>query len=194
MSPRSSVTVGHSWVGSGERWFGVGGRGRAGRRSGRRSRRRARSTARRVACGSRRGAARSSSATAGSSLDERVADDPGAVAVGGRGGPVGLGVAGRPSSRPRSTTVERAVRPRQRLLDVRLGVAHQLGEERQGVPGDAPDRGRARRSTVGHRRDRRADEAALPARRAVDELLELGPAVRLARRCPCRTGGPASRP
>ena len=32
---------------------------------------------------------------------------------------------------------------------------------------------------VGHRRDRRADEAALPARRAVDELLELGPAVGL---------------
>ena len=31
----------------------------------------------------------------------------------------------------------------------------------------------------GHRRDRRADEAALPARRREDELLELGPAVRL---------------
>ena len=37
-----------------------------------------------------------------------------------------------------------------------------------------------RRSTNGHRRDRAADEAALPARRAVDELLELRPAVRLA--------------
>ena len=32
---------------------------------------------------------------------------------------------------------------------------------------------------VGHRRDRRADEAALPARRGVDEQLELGPAIGL---------------
>ena len=32
---------------------------------------------------------------------------------------------------------------------------------------------------VRHRRDRAADEPPLPARRAVDELLELGPAVRL---------------
>ena len=32
---------------------------------------------------------------------------------------------------------------------------------------------------MGHRGDRRADEPALPARRGVDELLELGPAVRL---------------
>ena len=35
------------------------------------------------------------------------------------------------------------------------------------------------RSDVGHRRDRRADEASLPARRREDQLLELGPAVRL---------------
>ena len=66
----------------------------------------------------------------------------------------------------------------ERLLDVGLGVAHQAGEERQGVARDA-DVASSLPVDVGHRGDGRADEAALPARRAVDEELELGPAVRL---------------
>ena len=51
-------------------------------------------------------------------------------------------------------------------------------EERQGVAGDVR-LAAAPAVDVGHRRDGRADEPALPARRAVDELLELGPAVGL---------------
>ena len=188
---RSDVAqvVGHGRVtpvGSGGRgaWRGIraGGSGwssgRAGHRSGRRSRRRPRSTGRPAACGSRRGAARSSSAVGRVELGQRVADDPGAVAVVGRGGALGL-VAKRRRRSPRGRRrVSERYAQDERLLDVRLGVAHQLAEERQRVAGDVRVAAAAP-VDVGHRRDRRADEPALPARRAVDELLELGPAVRL---------------
>ena len=43
----------------------------------------------------------------------------------------------------RSTCAERAVGPRQRLLDVRFGVADQLAEERQGAADDLGVDGRA---------------------------------------------------
>ena len=75
---------------------------------------------------------------------------------------------------------ELAEGPRERLLDVGLGVADELPDELQAARG--PRRRYARRSwsTWGMRGDRRADEAPLPADRAEDELLQLRPAVRLA--------------
>ena len=98
---------------------------------------------------------------------------PSAVA----GGALGLVAEGRLGGR-RVDDGQRPIGPRQRLLHVRLGVAHQLAEERQGVRGDLGIAA-ARAVHVRHRRDGRADEAALPARRAVDELLELRPAIGL---------------
>ena len=77
---------------------------------------------------------------------------------------------------------ERAVGPRERLLDV--GSASPMSWPRSGrrVLGDVR-LAAAAPVDVGHRRDRRADEAALPARRREDELLELGPAIGLRERC-----------
>ena len=78
----------------------------------------------------------------------------------------------------RSRARERAVRPRERLLDVGLGVTDEPTEELQRlarqvrVAAGPP-------VAVGHRRDRGTDEPAFPRRGAVDELLELGPAIRL---------------
>ncbi len=71
---------------------------------------------------------------------------------------------------------KRAIRPGQGLLDVGLGVAHELVEQRQRVGHDL----RSPLGTplaVGHRGDRGADQAALPARRGVDELFQLGPSI-----------------
>ena len=122
---------------------------------------------------------RSSSRERRRELGERVADDPGAVAVVGR----------RWRSRPRAE--ERRGRGEVDLRELRSaherafwtsGSASPMrsAQERRGpcrtISGSRP---RASRSTCGQRRDRRADEAALPARRRVDELLELRPAVRL---------------
>ena len=69
-------------------------------------------------------------------------------------------------------------RPRQRLLDVGLVVADQLGEQLSPLLGD--DRlAAAPMVDERRRRDRAPRRAPLPARRGVDELLELRPAVRL---------------
>ena len=120
---------------------------------------------------------RSSSAVVGSSLASvsrmTQARWPSSVA----GGALGLVAEGR-FGRRAIDDGQRPVGPREGLLDVRLGVAHELAEERQGVDGDLRVAAAAP-VDVGHRRDRRADEPALPARRAVDELLELGPAIGL---------------
>ena len=72
----------------------------------------------------------------------------------------------------------RAEGPGEGLLDVRLGVADQLADQAEAVRRDAR-LAAAAAVDERHRRDRGADEAALPARRRVDELLELRPAVRL---------------
>ena len=120
---------------------------------------------------------RSSSARAGSSLTRlsrtTQARWPSAVATARsvsarRAAVVGVAVDRR----------QRAIRPREGLLDVRLGVAHQLAEQRQGLVRDTRVAA-APAVDVGHRRDRRTDQPALPARWREDELLELGPAVRL---------------
>ena len=73
---------------------------------------------------------------------------------------------------------QRAVGPGQRLLDVRLGIAHQLVQEAQGGR-DELGAAAGAPVAVGHRRDRRTDQPPLPAGRGVDQLLELGPAVGL---------------
>ena len=150
---------------------------RAARRSGRRSRPRPRWTGRRGACGCPPRRVAELGGRRGVELRERVADDPGPVAVVGRGGPLGLGAQGA-RRRGAVDDRQRAVGPRERLLDVRLGVADELAEERERACRDVGVAS-APAVDVGHRRDRRADEAALPARRGVDELLELRPAVRL---------------
>ena len=154
MSPRSSVTVGSLLSGqavavavgwSSQRRLGVDGSGPAARRSGRRcaaaaevagAPARLRMPARRVAelVGGGR-----------VELGERVADDPGAVAVVGRGGALGLGAQGRLGGGAVDDG-QRAIGPRQRLLDVRLGVADQL---RRGAAGRAA-------ATVGSRPRRRS--------------------------------------
>ena len=121
--------------------------------------------------------ARSSAAVLGIELGERVPDDPGAVAVVVAGGAFRL-VAEGLFGRGAIDDGERPVGPREGLLDVRLRVAHEVGQQRQGVDGDLRVAA-ASPVDVGHRRDRRADEAALPARRAVDEQLQLGPSVGL---------------
>ncbi len=195
MSPRSSVTVRHSsgvgQVSGGSGWMaGSGSAAERARRVAARGRGRWRA---RRACGCRRGGSRSSSAIGRIELGAGVADDPGAMAVVGR------------RRRARSRRAERRDgarpgRPRpasggpgERLLDVRLGVADELAEERRGhAPATSGSRPPAR-GHVGQRRDRRADEPALPARRRVDELLELGPAVRLGGDALARTGGRACR-
>ena len=68
--------------------------------------------------------------------------------------------------------------PRQGLLDVGLGVADELADEFQAMPRDV---GLAPAAMIDerHGRDRATDEPTLPARRRVDELVELRPAVRL---------------
>ncbi len=110
-------------------------------------------------------------------LREDVPDDPCAIAIAivGRGRDLGLegsegGVA--------IDREELPIRPRERFLHLGLDVAHEQGEDREGVGGD---RAAAIRhpSFERHDRDRGADETALPARRGDDQLLELGPAVRL---------------
>src|SRR3954452_10500458 len=110
-------------------------------------------------------------------LSERVADNPRPMPVPGRAGRRRLGAqegAGRLEVEP----CEGSECPGDGLLHVRLGVTDELGEQRQpaldalrafvGVASDVRERG-----------DRGADQAALPARRRVDELLQLRPAVRL---------------
>ena len=68
--------------------------------------------------------------------------------------------------------------PTKRLLDVRLGVADEVADRPSPCRDDL---GLAAAAAVDerHGRDRAADEPPLPARRRVDELLQLGPAVRL---------------
>ena len=122
----------------------------------------------------------------------------------------------RPSWR-RVERGERAIRPRERLLDVRLGVAHELREERQGARGEVRDRGRsaARRgsswrsssrrggapSATGCRRAARArPSGTAPARCPVpygcasESTVIQSPASRAARRSSChvRSGSAAS--
>ena len=178
--PGVALVVSHGrslLVGSGQRWFwvdgGIGQLAEPGRCLGR-----ATTWVRRPgACGCPTRRSRSSSATAGSSLDSESrmtqARWPSPVVAASsvwarRAAVVAVAV----------ELGERAIRPRQCLLDVRLGVAHELVEEAErargelGIPTGPPP-------AVGHRGDRRSDQPALPSRRAVDELLELGPAVRL---------------
>ena len=160
-----------------------GGSGRARRaaspRSGRRSRRRAMSTAHRAADGSRRVETESRPPSAGQ-LRQRVAHDPGAMAVVVSRGAIAASRRTKAVTAGRVDEGQRAERPGERLLDVRLGVADEVAEDGQA----ARRRPRGSRPSAAvderDRRDRAADEAALPARRRVDELLELGPAVRLA--------------
>ena len=99
------------------------------------------------------------------------------MAVRVAGGPFGLVTEGRLGGSAIDDR-QRAIGPRQGLLHIRLGVAHQAGQERQRARGDVGVAA-MRAIDVRHRRDGRSDEAALPARRAEDEVLELGPAVRL---------------
>ena len=190
MSPRSSVTW---WLSSGRSVRSGQARSMIGRSAGGIRQPSPKRGGRRGGAGGRRGAGAPADAVEPGpelggdgrvELRRGVADDPRAVAVVGGAARSRLARAGtRPWPR-RSTRGERAKRPRQRLLDVRLGVADEVGR------GSArPWRGDLRVAAAaggrrGHRRDRRADEAALPARRRVDELLELRPAVRLARGCP----------
>ena len=113
----------------------------------------------------------------GRQLRQGVADDPRAVAIGRRGGQVGLTFDERENGR-RIDLDERPERPRQRLLDVRLVVADELVDERDAVLGDVR---RPAAAVIDERqgRHRRADQAALPAGRREHEALELGPAVPL---------------
>ncbi len=171
MSPRSSVTVGSllsdqgrhvGWYGSSERWLREVGRVGQVRRSVRRSRPRPRWPARPGACGSRR--------VDRATRPRRLAP----ASRGCRGSPRRGGRRRFAAARfvwarravvvaAASTLGERAVGPRQGLLDVRFGVAHQLVEQRQGVARQIVSPTAAVRSTVRQGGDRRADEAALPA-------------------------------
>ena len=111
-------------------------------------------------------------------LGEAVADDPCAVAVVGRDGAIGLGAQGR----------GRALRDR-RWASERYAHDSAFWTSGSASPMSWPRSGRAWSTTSGPRPVRRlpwvivaivdADEAALPARRREDELLELRPAVRL---------------
>ena len=158
-----------------------GRRGPAAHRSARTSRPRPRSTGRRAAAGRRRRAS-DLGGVGGIELGEGVADDPGARAVGGRRRDARL-VATEPGDRGPVHEREGAERPRERLLHVGLRVADEQ-------PDDVEAARRDRRCTapgpVDERDagDGRADEPALPARRRVDELLELRPAVRLGEDAP----------
>ena len=178
--------VGHvvALLGSGsaavdDRALGGRGSGQRGEVGGRRGGAR-RWTGRRAGGGCRRGVARSSSASGGGELGERVADDPGAMAVVGR----------RAGARPRrgdaavvarrSTLGERAAAPTTSAFWT-SGSASPMRCPRSGEARGATISGSRRVAAVdvGQGRDGRADEAALPARRRVDELLELRPAVGL---------------
>ena len=85
----------------------------------------------------------------------------------------------QPSVAARSTWRQRAVGPRERLLDVRLGVADQLGEEGEAVRGDARVAARRRGRRAGSSRSSSRRAGAPSATGEIDELLELGPAIRL---------------
>ena len=176
VSPVGSGTAGcvGMVIGAGAR---DGRRGRGAGRTGRRSRRRPRWPVRPDACGSPRGWSRNSSAVAGSSLASvsrmTQARWPSSVAA-----------ARSVSSRRAASVAGRSTTVSERYAHERAfwtsGSASPISgrEQRQGVAGDLGIAA-ALAVDVGHRRDGRADEPALPARRAVDELLELGPAVGL---------------
>ena len=165
-------------AGSSERGLGMAGGVRQAGRSGRRSRRRPRSPGRPARLRIPASRSRSSSAVAGSSLASvsrmTQARWPSSVA-GGALGLVAEGRLGRRRDRRRSATG----RPTTRAFWT-SGSASPMScaEQRQGVDGDLRVAAAAP-VDVGHRRDGRADEPALPAGRAVDELLQLGPAIGL---------------
>ena len=196
MSPRSSVTVsvscGRTSGPSGA--FAVGGRAGQARAEAnrRRSAARARSTARRRAGGCRRGE-RGSRRRRRRRAWQGVADDPGAVAVVGRAATAACSShegGRRPPGRRR--TSERSA---QASAFWTSGSASPISwpMRSQAVRPRPRARGRGGGRRTGIVAIVRADEAALPARRRVDELLELRPAVRLVRGCPGRRHGRASR-
>ena len=71
---------------------------------------------------------------------------------------------------------QRAISPGQGFLHIGIRIPHQLRQQPE-CAARQPRITSGPSPAVGHRRNRRADQAALPARRAVDELLQLGPAV-----------------
>ena len=161
-------------------------------RIGRRLRRRWTS---RASAGRRRMPSRRARMAAGPSLVELgqdVSDDPGAMAVGRLGRARCLRFAERRDGFPIDDG-EAAEGPREGLLDVRLGIADQLAR-RAPRPCCATSGSRPRRRSMNG-----VVATVLPTRRRsqrdgrVDELLELRPAVRLARGSPCRRRGPGSR-
>ena len=94
------------------------------------------------------------------------------------GGPVGgRGQEGR--GRRAVDRGELAEGPGERPSNVRIGIAEELPDEGERAAG-IERQAECRRSDVTHPRQRRSDEPPLPGVRRVGELLQLGPAVRLA--------------
>ena len=136
------------------------------RRSRRRPARRARSSV---------GAARRAGA------DERVADDPGAGAVGASRTAMSVSRPRKPADGLRVEARPVAEGPRERLLDHLLGIAHEHRQEvhraaAQPIPELSPA---GRRHAMGQRGQRGPHEPSFERPRRVDELLELRPAERL---------------
>ena len=183
-SPRLSVTVAFSGCSGGTAGHGSGapaaGRpGPAERNGGRRGGRdrRGGGSRRPADAGERRP---DRVGVGGGELRQRVAQHPRPVAVAGRRGRRAACGPAEGGDRRGIDPGQLAQRPRERLLDVGLGVAEQLPDELQAARGDHRCGSPGCVVHVGDRGDGRADEPALPAAAAVDELLQLRPAVRLA--------------